>query len=137
MIKCYCCGTENHMSKAFELLEQLKTKSLKPDEVIYNTLLDGCARFWQWERGLAVVREMQEVGVPPSNFTLSVLVKLANRCRRPREAFSLTEGLATKYNIRLNIHVYNNLINACTLCADMPESFKLLERLLNERVRPD
>merc|ERR1719491_2261174 len=88
VIKGYCQA--DCVDKAFELLRDMeKCRGLHPDEVTYNTLLDGCARCGKWEQGLSLLEEMREAGVPPSNFTLSVLVKLANRIRRPEKAFEL------------------------------------------------
>jgi len=137
VIKCYC-QVDRLLDKAFELLRDMKNcRGLHPDEVTYNTLLDGCARWGKWERGVALLEEMQTDGVPPSNCTLSVVVKLANRSKRPEQAFELTENLCAKYRIRLNVYVFNNLIHVCTTVNDLPRATKVLERMLQERVRPD
>merc|ERR1719277_2564965 len=114
-----------------------KSSDLSPDEVTYNTLLDGCARLGMLERGLGLLRDMQDAGVTPSNFTLSVLVKLANRGRRPDKAFELCNELSNKYGIRLNMHVYNNLVHACTAHGNLPRALEVFEQMLGERVRPD
>merc|ERR1719444_371945 len=89
------------------------------------------------ERGLALLKDMQEARVTPSNFTLSVLVKLANRSRRPEKAFELCSELSSKYSIRLNMHVYNNLVHACTAHGNLPRALEVFEQMLGERVRPD
>lgn len=136
VIKGYC--QENRLHKAFELLEDMKrTKQFCPDEVTYNTLLDGCARYGMWDRGIALLDEMEKAGVAPSNFTLSVLVKLANRSKRPDKGFELTESLCAKYHIRLNVHVFNNLVHCCTAHGDLRKGLEVLERMLREKVRPD
>lgn len=136
VIKGYC--QVDCVDKAFELLRDMKKcQGLHPDEVTYNTLLDGCARYGKWEQGLALLEEMREAAVPPSNFTLSVLVKLANRSKHPEEAFQLTEDLCAEFNIRLNVHVFNNLIHVCTAMNDLPRAFRLLERMVQEKVRTD
>jgi len=138
IIKAYCAGPENRLSQAFDVLEQMKhSPDVSPDEVTYNTMLDGCARFGQFDRGMSVLEEMQQQGVKPSNFTLSVLAKLANRSRRPQEAFQLTSDIAVKYNIRMNVHVYNNLIQACNLSTDLPRALETFAGLLEAKVRPD
>merc|ERR1719401_2387940 len=134
IIKGYC--QENRVDRAFELLEDMK-KSFTPDEVTYNTLIDGCARYGMWDKGIAVLKEMEAVGVPPSAFTLSVLVKLAHRSRRPEKSFGLVESLCAKYHIRLTVHVVNNLINACAAIGDLNKAFIILEDMLVDRVRPD
>lgn len=136
VIKGYC--QENSVDKALKLLDDMqKNKQLCPDEVTYNTLLDGCARYGMWEKGMFLLEEMQSAGVHPSNFTLSVLVKLANRSRRPLEAFKLCEDLCAKYHIHLNVHVYNNLMHACTSHGDLSKAFNVLESMLQDKVRPD
>merc|ERR1719160_1234472 len=64
----------------FEVLETMKRETkLKPDEIMYNSLLDGCVRNNLYERGVELLGEMERVGVRPSNFTLSIVVKLASR----------------------------------------------------------
>jgi len=136
ILKGYC--QENRLDKAFELLQEMKRSTkYRPDEITYNTLIDGCARYGLYERGVLLLREMQEAGVRPSNFTLSVLVKLATRSRRPEKAFELCKELAQQYNLRLNVQVYNNLVHACTANQDMQHALQVFEQMLNERIRPD
>eukprot|EP00443_Scrippsiella_acuminata_P095809 CAMPEP_0115615570 /NCGR_PEP_ID=MMETSP0272-20121206/22689_1 /TAXON_ID=71861 /ORGANISM="Scrippsiella trochoidea, Strain CCMP3099" /LENGTH=1079 /DNA_ID=CAMNT_0003051483 /DNA_START=195 /DNA_END=3433 /DNA_ORIENTATION=- len=136
VLKGYC--QDNRIDKAFEVLEDMKKSAdFSPDEVTYNTLLDGCARYGMLERGLALLQDMEASHVRPSNFTLSVLVKLANRSRCPDKAFELCSELSSKYHIRLNMHVYNNLVHACTAHKNLPRALEVFEQMLGERVRPD
>jgi len=136
IVKGYC--QENDLDKAFDLLGEMKDgRQLKPDEITYNTLLDGCARHGLYERGIALFKDMQDSGVSPSNFTLSVLVKLANRSHQLDKAFELCADVSKRYRFRLNVHVYNNLINACVQNRDVERALGVFEKLLEERVRPD
>jgi len=136
IVKGYC--QENRLDRAFELFAEMKKATdFKPDEITYNTLIDGCARLGMFDRGMSVLREMESVNVPPTNFTLSVLVKLANRGRRPEKAFQLVEELSAKYHIRPSMHVYNNLIHACTAHDSYPRAVETAEKMFRERVRPD
>mmetsp|Transcript_102450 Transcript_102450/g.208563 ORF Transcript_102450/g.208563 Transcript_102450/m.208563 type:complete len:955 (+) Transcript_102450:134-2998(+) len=136
IVKGYC--QDNRLDEAFELLDNMKkTANLLPDEITYNTLLDGCARNGLFDRGIGILEEMQADGVTPSNFTLSVLAKLCTRSRKHDQAFALCEEIAQKYNFKLNVHVYNNLIVACTGQHDMRRALDTFEQMLRERVRPD
>jgi len=129
---------ENQLEKAFQLLDEMKlTKDLRPDEIAYNTLLDGCARRALFDRGVALLRDMEDAGVKPSNFTLSVLVKLANRSRRLDQAFELCDRVSRKHCLRPNIHVFNNLMQACTAHKDHDRALQVLARAAEEGVRPD
>merc|ERR1719158_1797779 len=78
ILKGYC--QTNRLDEAFELLDDMRrTTKIVPDEIMFNTLLDGCARQGLYDRGMALLEKMKKSGARPSNFTLSVLVKLANR----------------------------------------------------------
>jgi pentatricopeptide repeat protein len=136
ILKGYC--NERSIDKALELLEDMKkTMEFRPDEITYNTLLDGCARMGLYDRGVGLLRDMEEQGVEPSNFTLSVVAKLASRSRLPDKAFELCEEISHKYHIRLNVHVYNNLVQACTTSGDNQRALNVFEQMLHEKVRPD
>merc|ERR1719191_618829 len=102
------------LDRAFEFLEEIKHDGkLKLDEIVYNSLLDGCARQQQVDRAMEVLEDMRAAGIVPSNYTLSILVKLLGRARRLKQAFTVVEELCSAYNIHLNVHVYTCLIQAC------------------------
>merc|ERR1719247_1294547 len=97
MLKGHC--QNGNVQEGFAILEQMKKDAhLKPDEIVYNSLLDGCAQNNLLDEGLRLLEEMQREGVYPSNFTLSILVKLMNRSRRLDGAFALVEDITNKYN---------------------------------------
>mmetsp|Transcript_113517 Transcript_113517/g.253265 ORF Transcript_113517/g.253265 Transcript_113517/m.253265 type:complete len:252 (+) Transcript_113517:2-757(+) len=86
---------------------------LAPDEVMYNSLLDGCAKQQRLEEALRLLKEMRASGVAPSNYTLSIMVKLLGRTRRLSQAFALVEEITKEYDFRPNIQVYTCLLQAC------------------------
>jgi pentatricopeptide repeat protein len=138
IIKGYC--QENRVDRGLELLEEMRTVAgLTPDERIYNTIINGCARQCLYDKGMSILEQMMAEGVAPSNFTLSVLVKLAGRARHLDRAFELCTELKEKFGVQPNVHVYNNLIQACIgqKSLKLDESVKLLKRMADERVRPD
>mmetsp|Transcript_141739 Transcript_141739/g.246770 ORF Transcript_141739/g.246770 Transcript_141739/m.246770 type:complete len:688 (-) Transcript_141739:158-2221(-) len=136
ILKGYCQA--NRLDEAFQLMAQMmQTTDLRPDEIMYNTLLDGCARQGLYDKGMQVLAEMQQVGVPPTNFTLSVLVKLASRSKRLDSAFELCDEISSKYKFRLNMHVYSNLVHGCVMGKDLGRGMQVLQKMLSERVRPD
>merc|ERR1719388_429803 len=99
MLKGHCQNGD--VQTGFRILEKMKQDAkLKPDEIMYNSLLDGCAQNNLVDEGLRLLGEMQAEGVQPSNFTLSILVKLMNRARRLEQAFALVEEITQTYNFR-------------------------------------
>jgi len=136
IVKGYC--QENLLDDAFKVVESMtESTEFQPDEIMFNTLLDGCARQGMYDRGIGVLEDMTKAGVAPTNFTLSVLVKLASRSRKLDMAFRLCQELSSQYKFRLNVHVYSNLVNACITNKDLPRALDTMEKQLSERVRPD
>jgi len=139
VVKGYC--QENRLDDALAVWdEMLKTTSFKPDEVMYNTIISGCTRQTAlYDRGMLLFEEMQQAGIRPTNFTLSVLVKLASRSRKkPLDtAFKICKDVSQMYNFRPNIHVYNNLLHACIRHHDLKRTYDTLEQMVHEHVRPD
>jgi len=128
----------NRLDEAFQLVDQMvQTTDLRPDEIMYNTLFDGCARQYLYDKGMSLLQEMQDFGVPPTNYTLSVVVKLASRCKRLDRAFEICDEIATKYKFRLNMHVYSNLVHSCVMNKDFPRGMEVFDKMLSERIRPD
>merc|ERR550514_1954640 len=80
---------------------------------------------------------MQQEGVKPSNFTLSVLVKMMSRSRNLDGAFSIVEEMTKKHGLRPNVHVYTNLIVACLSRRALDRAMQTLEQMFQERVQPD
>mmetsp|Transcript_19523 Transcript_19523/g.55333 ORF Transcript_19523/g.55333 Transcript_19523/m.55333 type:complete len:799 (-) Transcript_19523:82-2478(-) len=128
---------ENRVDKAFELMDEMKTKGFKPDDYSYNALLDGCARQGLFDSGMQLLADMQDSGIKPSSFTLSVVVKLANRSNRLDKAFEICDDLSRRFGVRLNVHVYNNLMQACTAHQEVGRALEVLGKAVSERVRPD
>merc|ERR1719253_2584275 len=136
MLKGHCQNGD--IQTAFAILEQMrKDAHLKPDEIMYNSLLDGCAQNNLVEEGLRLLEEMQAEGVKPSNFTLSILVKLLNRARRLQQAFTLVEDITKKYNFWPNVHVYTNLVQACIFNQQLQRGLSVLEEMVVGRIAPD
>merc|ERR1719424_798156 len=123
---------------AFSILNQMRKQTgLKPDEILYNSLIDGCAQHGLYNEGMQVFDEMMQDGVRPSNFTLSILVKLMNRSRRVDEAFSVVQEMSQTYGLKPNAYVYTNLIQACVSNRRHDRALTVLETMVKERVQPD
>jgi len=136
MLKGHC--QMGSIQTAFSVLEDMKRNTkLRPDEIMYNSLLDGCAQNNLVDEGLGLLKEMQSEGVTPSNFTLSILVKMMNRARKLSNAFSLVEEITNKYGFKANVHVYTNLIQACISNRQLHKGLNVLETMLKEKIAPE
>jgi len=136
ILKGYC--NVGDIPQAFAVLQDLKSNTnLKPDEIMYNSLLDGCAKSNLLEEGMRLFDEMQKERIPPSNFTLSIMIKLLNRARRVEQAFDLVRDLPKKYKFKPNLHVYTNLMQACIGNRQPTRALTVLETMVKDCVQPD
>jgi len=136
LLKGHC--QSGNVDLAFSMLQQMRQETnLKPDEIMYNSLLDGCAQNSLYAEGMDVYAEMQKAGIPPSNFTLSILVKLMNRSHKVDQAFSIVQEITQKYGLKPNAHVYTNLIQACVSNRRHARALTVVEMMLKEGVALD
>jgi len=131
IVKGYCLSGD--VDRAFDVLEEMKRDNkFAPDEILYNSLLDGCAKQHRVEEAIRLLDDMKQSGVAPSNFTLSILVKLMGRARRLNQAFSLIEELCASHGFRPNIQVYTCLIQACIHNRQMDKALQLHDTMIEE-----
>jgi pentatricopeptide repeat protein len=129
---------DGKLDKAHMFVQSIhRSSNFKPDEIMYNTLLDGCAQHRVWERGLAILDEMQAVGITPSNFTISVLLKLARRSNRIDEAHDLCDRLAERYGLTFNVYVYGNMVSAYVDAGYAQKALGVVERMLKAHIQPN
>jgi pentatricopeptide repeat protein len=136
IVKGYCAS--GNLDKGFELLQEVrKSKKLMPDEVIFNSLLDGCAREHRLDDALNLLEDMRKSGVAPSNYTLSILVKLLGRSRRLSQAFTTVETICAEHGFRANIQVYTCLMQACFHNRQPGKALALHDKMIREGCVPD
>merc|ERR1719214_67776 len=131
IVKGYCQSGD--VDRAFKVLEDMKRDSkFAPDEILYNSLLDGCAKQHRVDEALELLADMKASGTAPSNYTLSILVKLLGRARRLDEAFSLIDDLCAVHGFRPNIQVYTCLIQACIHNRKIDRALQLHDTMIEE-----
>jgi len=137
MIKGWCsCGGD--FSAALATLEALrKTPGLKPDEIVYNTLLDGCAQVGLVSEGERLYKEMQDEGIAPSCYTLSVLVRLLGQARLQDRAFELVSVACSRHRLRPNAALYAALVQTAVHGKDLARAVSVYDQAAWERCVPD
>lgn len=77
LLKGYC--HVNELDKALQVTEAIKARGLRCDELVYNTLMDGCVKAGDVAVGLGLFEEMVHMGLKPSAITQSILARLYQR----------------------------------------------------------
>merc|ERR1719453_667514 len=87
LIKANC--DVDRLGEALKLLEAMLDLNLRPDEVVFNNLLSGCARQANLELGKRLYADMIASGIRPSNATFSILIRLYHQCKVMEEAVEM------------------------------------------------
>merc|ERR1719253_514808 len=137
LVKGYCQAGD--IDQGFQVLREMTASGKHdPDEILYNSLLDGCAKQHRGDDALNLLEDMHKNHVRPSNFTLSILVKLLGRSRRLNQAFTMVEETCKRFDLQANVHVYTCLIYACFQNRQMGRALELHDNMITEAgVEPD
>jgi pentatricopeptide repeat protein len=136
IVKGFC--NSGSLNRAMKVLKDMKASGkYSPDEVMFNSLLSGCAKEHRPDEALQLLSEMKGAGVKPSNYTLSMLVKLMGRCKRLNQAFTMLEDLSKEYGLKINIQVYTCLIQGCFNAGQCSRAIGLHAKIIHEGLSPD
>merc|ERR1719310_1208738 len=136
IVKGFC--NAGNLDKALKVLDDMKSSGKHaPDEVMYNSLLGGCAKEHRADDALRLLNDMRKFNVAPSNYTLSMLVKLMGRCRRINQAFTMLEDISKEYGLKINIQVYTCLIQGCFNSGQAHNAIGLHDKIIQEGLTPD
>jgi len=136
IVKGFC--NAGNLDRALLVLDDMKASGKHaPDEVMYNSLLGGCAKEHRPDEAIQLLNDMRKYKVTPSNYTLSMLVKLMGRCRRINQAFTMLEDISKEYGLKINIQVYTCLIQGCFNAGQAGKALALQEKIIREGLVPD
>merc|ERR1719191_1010691 len=127
VIKGYC--TKGDLEPALQLFSMMRKRGIKPDAILFNSILDGCAHKQMRTLTESVLVDMEEEGVNPSNFTLSILVKLYGRCGDLDQAFDIMQTYPKKFGFEINAQVYTCLMSACISNKQLSRALSVLEQM--------
>lgn len=136
VIKGFC--QQGDVQAALQTLEELRKRPrVKADEIVYNTLIDGCSQDGLVETGEKLLHEMEAEGICPSNYTLSSLVKLMGAAKRPDRALRIVETISKKYRLQPDVYVSNSLVKALLQSRELKQAIKVLEQMVRDKLQPE
>ena len=111
LVKRYCSA--GHVYNALRVMDEIKSlESFAPDEIMYDSLFNGCPEKQNVDEGLRLFNEMRAARIAPSNYTLIIMVKLFGLRATLYQAFQLVEEQPC---FRPNVQVYTCLTQACVM----------------------
>jgi len=72
------CLKNTLLEKAIEYLHSMINLGIKPDEVVLNSLLDGCEKMNKFSQARDIFLFVRNFGVEPSMMSFSIMMKVTN-----------------------------------------------------------
>merc|ERR1719181_83582 len=114
------------MEVAVTLLDHLKAQGLNVDEILYNSLLEGCVKSNQATRGLELFQQMLADKVQPSNITFSIMVKIYASANRLDQAVDLIKRMEPDFKVRPSNIVFSCLVKCYVTAQRLAQAANLL-----------
>ena len=127
------------LEKAFKLLEYIKSEGkVKPDEILYNVLLDACISVKKLDKAIQLIEIMKkpENSVKPDVISFNTIIKGCGHSKNMKLAFDVFEDMR-KQNISPNDVTYNSLIDVCVRCSNISRAWALLNEMESNGLMPD
>ena len=124
--------SKDELDLAFQLFEKVKQFS-KPDEILYNCIMDACLRFNKVDKMLELYKEMLENNISPSSVTCGIVIKGYGMKGDVDSALKVYQHMKIN-KIEISSVTYGCLINVCTKNNKLSKAFELYESLTREGI---
>jgi pentatricopeptide repeat protein len=115
---------------AFQLFNHVRQNS-KPDEILYNCIMDACLRFNRIDIMLDMYKDMIKNNIKPSSITCGIIIKAYGMKGDIKSAMDIYYKMKNE-KIEISNITYGCLINACIRNNDLTKAFELYEALKKE-----
>ena len=123
---------KNELDLVFQLFEKVKQFS-KPDEILYNCIMDACLRFNKVDKMLELYKEMLENSISPSSVTCGIVIKGYGMKGDVESALKIYQHMKIN-KIDISNVTYGCLINVCIKNNKLNKAFELYESLKKEGI---
>lgn len=124
---------QKNIERAFEILKIVKlskTKGIKPDEILYNCILDTCVKYGKMEQAEAVFIDMKDALIVPSKITYAIMIRGYGNDYNLNKAFEVFNEMKSK-NVQPNEIIFGCLLNACVKSNKIEKACEVYEEIKN------
>lgn len=124
---------QKNIERAFDILKIVKlskTKGIKPDEILYNCIIDTCVKYGKMEQAEVVFNDMKDAMIKPSKITYAIMIRGHGNDYNLTKAFQIFNEMKAE-NVIPNEIIYGCLINACVKCSKIEKACEIYEEIKN------
>lgn len=125
------------LERALMIVEDMQSRGEMPDEIIFSHLLDGCRLVGNQALGERLFDDMIAAGVRPSEYTLTMMVKLHGRYGAHEKAHQLVASWETKYGMKPSVIHYTCLMSGSLRARRVDQAWAAYELMQQHGVSPD
>jgi len=111
LIKAHC--DQGQLDPAIQLLEDLLEQGHAPDEILFNSLLAGCAQQPHVQLGEKLLKDMVSHHIKPTMATFSIMLKMYSRANAFQQSAQLLEAMPEKYGVVPAVRLYVQHVSWC------------------------
>jgi pentatricopeptide repeat protein len=127
---------EQNVERAFNILKIVKlskAKGIKPDEILYNCILDTCVKYNRMEQAESVYLDMKEANVNPSKITYAIMIRGYGNNNKLDKALQIFNDMKS-VGVSPNEIIYGCLLNACIKCNKIEKACDIYEDILASNI---
>jgi pentatricopeptide repeat protein len=115
---------------ALKLFENVKVHS-KPDEILYNVIMDACLRFNKINKMYKYFNEMISQNIKPSSITYGILIKAYGIKGQLKKVFEIYEKMKVE-KVEISSITFGCLLNACIKNNDLEKAFEIYQEICDK-----
>lgn len=125
-----------NIERAFNILKIVKlskAKGIKPDEILYNCILDTCVKYNRIKQAETIFNDMKEANVTPSRITYAIMIKAYGNDYNFDKAIETFNEMKLK-EITPNEIIYGCLLNAAVKCSKIERALDIYEEIKTSEI---
>jgi pentatricopeptide repeat protein len=119
------------------MLDEMISQSLKPNVILFTSLMHKYSRAGNNTRPLELLHRMDDLGVVPNLVSLNILLKSVELSGNHLKAVELVRQFGVKYNVFPDLVCYNIAIMACAKSNQWRIILDLISEMKKNGILPD
>jgi len=135
LIKAYVDGRD--LERALLLVHDMGLAGEQPDEIIFGHLLEGCRLVANIKLGERLFDDMLQAGLKPSEYTLTMMVKLYGRCNALEKAYNMVASWESDHGKKPSVIHFTCLVSGCLRLKQYDQAWRAYELMEANHVVSD
>ena len=128
---------QKNIDRAFNILRIIKlskSKGIKPDEILYNCILDTCVKYHKIKQAEILFNDMKEANIKPSKITYAIMIKAYGVEHNFEKSLEIFKEMKSNGHLPNDI-IYGCLLNAAVKSGKLEKAIEIHDEIKNSEVQ--